>query len=59
MFAPKSSESLNTMSITKDIEKYLANEQRQHYEELNSLQLTVSIQIKKNPFNTENDKSLL
>lgn len=48
MFAPKSSESLNTiMSITKDTEKYLANEQRQHYEELNSLQLTVSIQIKK------------
>lgn len=45
------------MSITKDTEKCLANEYR-HYEELNSLQLIISIKIK-NPFNIENDKSLL
>lgn len=48
MFIHKSSESLNTiMSITNHTEKYLANEQRQHYEELNSPQLIISIKIEK------------
>lgn len=62
MFIHKYSESLNTiMSITNHTEKYLANKQGQHYEELNSPQLIISIKIKNsfNIENVENNKSLL